>query len=78
MSDIFEKLNDLNIVFAKRKLECFHIDIENEAFIKKISMWLQKIVNSSYEMFACMEDFIQKNELGFDAMKPLDKPQNSF
>ena len=29
LSDIFEKLNDLNIIFARKKLECFHIDIQN-------------------------------------------------
>ena len=34
-------------------------------------MWLQKVANSSYEMFTCMESFTQENELGFDAMKPL-------
>ena len=42
-----------------------------EAFMKKISIWLQKVANFLYEMFACMEDFIQENELGFDAMKSL-------
>ena len=40
--------------------------------MKKISIWLQKVGNSSYEMFTCMENFIQENELGFDAMKPLE------
>ena len=71
LSDIFEKLNNLNFIFARRKLECFHIDIQNRSIHEKISIWLQKVVNSSYEMFMCMEDFIQENELGFDAMKPL-------
>ena len=39
--------------------------------MKKISIWLQKVANSSYEMFTYMKDFIEENELGFDAMKPL-------
>ena len=42
-----------------------------EAFMKKISIWLQKVANFSYEMFTCMEDFIQENELVFDAIKLL-------
>ena len=39
--------------------------------MKKISIWIQKVANSSHEMFACVEDFVQENELGFDPMKLL-------
>ena len=39
--------------------------------MKKISTWLQKAANSSHEIFTCMEDFIQENKPGFDAIKPL-------
>ena len=76
LSDIFEKLNDLNLSLQGENLNVFTLIFKIEAFTKKISTWLQKVANSSYEMFTCMEDFIQENELGFDAMKPLDKSQN--
>ena len=71
MSDIFEKLNDLNLSLQGENSNAFTLIFKIKAFMKKISIWLQKVANSLYEMFTCMEDFIQENELGFDAMKPL-------
>ena len=71
LSDIFEKLNDLNLSLQGENSNVFTLIFKIEAFMKKISIWLQNVANSSYEIFTCMEDFIQENELGFDATKPL-------
>ena len=81
-SDIFEKLNDLNLPLQGENSHVFTLMSKIEAFMKKISIWLQKVANSSFEMFTCMEDYIPENELGFDAMKSLvinhDKPKTHF
>ena len=71
MSDIFEKLDNPNLSLQEENSNVFTLISKIEVFMKKISIWLQKVANSSYEMFMCMEDFIQENELGFDAIKPL-------
>ena len=71
LSDIFKKLNNLNLSLQGENSNVFTLIFKTEAFMKKISIWLQKVANSSNEMFTCMEDFSQENELGFDAMKPL-------
>ena len=71
LSDIFEKLNDLNLSLQGQNSNVFILISKIEAFVKKITIWLHKVASSSYEMFTCMEDFIQENELGFDTMKPL-------
>ena len=71
LSDIVEKLNNLNLSLEVENSNVFTLISKIEAFKKKISIWLQKVANSSYEMSTCMEDFIQENELSFDAMKPL-------
>ena len=70
-SDIYKKLNNLNLSLQGENSNFFTLISKVEVFIKKVSIWLQKIANSLYEMFTCMEDFIQENELGFDAIKPL-------
>ena len=71
LPDVFEKLNDLNLSLPGENSNLFTLIFKIEAFMKKISIWLQKVANFSYEMFACIEGFVQENELGFDAMKPL-------
>ena len=71
LSDIFEKLNNLNLSLQGENSNAFTLVSKIKAFMKKISIWLQKVANSSHEMFACMEDFIQENELGFDLINHL-------
>ena len=58
LSDIFEKLNDLNLSLQGQNSNVFILISKIEAFMKKITIWLHKVANSSYEMFTCMKDFI--------------------
>jgi hypothetical protein len=38
-------------------------------FVKKISIWKQKVVNGNIDMFPWTNDFIEENELGLEAIK---------
>jgi hypothetical protein len=71
LSDIFEKLNELNLSLQGENTNVFTLISKIQAFMKKINIWLRKVTNNSYEMFSCMEDFITDNELSFDVIKQI-------
>ncbi len=71
LSDILDKLNELNISLQGGNTNVFTLISKIQAFMKKINIWLIKVKNNSYEMFSCMEDFITENELSFEVIKPI-------
>ena len=63
LSDIFEKLNELNMSLQGENTHIFVLNGKIQAFIKKISIWKTKVRNGSFEMFSYTNDFITENNL---------------
>ena len=63
LSDLFEKLNELNISLQGENTNTFLLKNKIQAFIIKLAMWLQKGANDSFEMFSYTQDFIVEKSL---------------
>ncbi|CAH1102132.1 unnamed protein product [Psylliodes chrysocephalus] len=63
LSDIFEKLNDLNLSLQGKSTNVLILANKIKAFCKKISLWIDEISAENYEMFACLEKFSEENNI---------------
>ena len=62
MSDIFAKLNDLNLSLQGKNCDIFTSNDKIESFIKKINIWKSRVEKNSFEMFSGVDNFvIEKN-----------------
>ena len=63
LSDIFEKLNDLNLSLQGRNCNVFTSNDKIESFIKKINIRKNMVEKDSFEMFCSINDLlIEKND----------------
>jgi len=67
LSDIFEKLNDLNLSLQGRNVNIFTSHDKIESFIKKINIWKSRVEKDSFEIFTETDNFIVEKNLS----KPL-------
>jgi hypothetical protein len=60
-TDIFEKLTELNISLQGENANILLLHVKRTVFVKKISVWKQKLVNGNIDMFPWTNDFIEEN-----------------
>ncbi|XP_023242879.1 SCAN domain-containing protein 3-like [Centruroides sculpturatus] len=60
LSDIFEKLNDLNLSLQGKNCNIFTSNDKIESFIKKIKIWQSRVEKNSFEMFSSIDNFISE------------------
>lgn len=58
LSDIFAKLNDLNLSLQGKNCDIFTSNDKIESFIKKISIWKSRVEKNSFEMFSSVDNFV--------------------
>ena len=63
LSDIFGKLNDLNISLQGKKCNIFTFKDRIEAFIKKLTIWKSRTEDGNLEMFAATDDYLTEKNL---------------
>ena len=63
LSDIFRKLNDLNISLQGEKCNIFTFKDRIEAFIKKLTIWNSRTEDGNFEMFAATDDYLTEKNL---------------
>ncbi|KAK9737230.1 hypothetical protein QE152_g10896 [Popillia japonica] len=62
LSDIFAKLNDLNLSLQGKNCDIFTSNDKIESFIKKINIWKSMVEKNSFEMFSSVDNvIIEKN-----------------
>ena len=71
LSDLFEKLNELNLSLQGESTNVFTLKSKIGAFIKKLSIWKLKVENDSFEMFSFTEEFLANNDVELNVIKPL-------
>ena len=71
LSDLFEKLNELNVSLQGENTNIFLLKNKIQAFIIKLAMWLQKCANDSFEMFSYTQDFIVEKKFNVDFIKSI-------
>ena len=71
LSDLLEKLNELNLSLQGENTNIFTLKSKIEAFIKKLNIWKQKVENGSFEMFSFTEEFLTNNDVESNVIKPL-------
>lgn len=71
LSDLLEKLNELNLSLQGENTNIFTLKSKIEAFIKKLNIWKQKVENNSFEMFSYTEEFLASNDVEANVLKPL-------
>ena len=72
LSDLLEKLNELNLSLLGEKTNIFTLKSRiDEAFIKKLNIWKQKVENGSFKMFSFTEEFLANNDVESNVSKPL-------
>ena len=71
LSDVLEKLNQLNLSLQGENNNIFTLKSKIEAFIKKLNIWIQKAQNDSFEMFLSTDDFLASNDVETDVIKPI-------
>ena len=71
MSDLFEKLNELNLSLHGESINVFTLKSKIGAFIKKLSIWKLKVENDSFEMFSFTEEFLANNDVELNMIKSL-------
>uniref|UniRef100_A0A834RDR4 Zinc finger BED domain-containing protein 5 n=1 Tax=Sarcoptes scabiei TaxID=52283 RepID=A0A834RDR4_SARSC len=64
LSDLFEKLSELNITLNDRKMNIVNQQEKISAFVKKIHLWIQKF-NQEYinDCFPTLHQFVTSNQL---------------
>ena len=63
LSDIFGKLNDLNMSLQGKKCNIFTFNDRIEAFIKKLTIWKSRTEDGNLEMFAATDDYLTEKHL---------------
>lgn len=58
LSDIFAKLNDLNLSLQGKNCDIFTSNDKIESFIKKINIWKSRVEKNSFEMFSSVDNFV--------------------
>ena len=71
LSDLFEKLNELNLSLQEESTNVFTLKSKIGAFIKKLSIWKLKVENDPFEMFSFTEEFLANNDVEINVIKPL-------
>lgn len=61
LTDIFTKLNELNLCLQGTVVNIFKVEDKIEAIIKKIDLWSKRIQNGVYESFPTLNDFIESS-----------------
>jgi hypothetical protein len=68
LTDIFEKLSELNTSLQGESANVLLLHNKITAFVKKISIRKQKVVNGNIDMFLWTHDFIEENKLGLEVI----------
>ena len=63
LSEIFGKLNDLNISLQGKKCNIYTFKDRIEAFIKKLTIWKNRTDDGNLEMFAATDDYLTEKNL---------------
>lgn len=63
LSDIFSRLNELNLGLQGLSTTIFNVRDKIEAMIKKLNLWLNCMENNNTEVFPTLHDFLCANEL---------------
>lgn len=72
LTDIFEKLNELNTNLQGKGCDNVLVACDKIlSFTKKLSIWKQKISNGNIDMFPCICDFIETKRLNLTPFKNL-------
>lgn len=69
LSDIFEKLNELNLSLQGTYTNIFNLGNKIQAFVKKINVWKSLVTNDRFEMFSYTNDFVTENNLDCNFIK---------
>jgi hypothetical protein len=69
LTDIFEKLNELNTSLQGENANIFLLHDKITVYVTKISIWKQKVVNGNTDMFPWTNDFNEEDELGLAVIK---------
>lgn len=69
LSDIFEKLNELNLSLQGTYTNIFNLSNKIQAFVKKINVWKSLVTNDRFEMFSYTNDFVTENNLDCNFIK---------
>ena len=70
LSDIFSRLNELNLGLQGVSATIFNVRDKIEAMIKKLNLWLNCTENNNTEVFPTLHEFLCANELCLtDSMK---------
>lgn len=61
LSDIFEKLNELNLSLQGKASTIFTLRSKIGGFLAKLDIWRKRVQDGSYEMFSTTEDYLVEN-----------------
>jgi hypothetical protein len=67
LSDIFSKLNELNISMQGRTVHIFSARDKINSMKKKLLLWCQRVSSNDTECFECLHSFLEENEIPVDA-----------
>ena len=71
LSDVLEKLNQLNLSLQGENNNIFTLQSVLKAFFKKLNIWIQRAQNDSLKMFSSTDDFLASNNVETDVIKPV-------
>ena len=72
LSDLLEKQNKLNLSLLGENTNIFTLKSKiDEAFIKKLNIWKQKVEYGSFEMLSFTEEFLANNDVESKVIIPL-------
>ncbi|XP_014349988.2 zinc finger BED domain-containing protein 5-like [Latimeria chalumnae] len=67
LSDIFSRLNDLNLGLQGKNITIFNVRDKIEAFIKKLQLWVSRVRENHFDTFETLDSFLAENELTLDS-----------
>lgn len=78
LSDLFDKLNNLNLSLQGAKENIITISCKLKAFNEKLDFWMKKVNNNQLEIFPGVDAFPIKNQILGEIIKTLENLQASF
>jgi len=63
LSDVFLKLNTLNLILQNSALTTFQVTDKVESFVKKLEYWKSCIENNQPEIFETLHDFLCETDM---------------
>ncbi|XP_060855173.1 zinc finger BED domain-containing protein 5-like [Metopolophium dirhodum] len=63
LSDVFLKLNNLNLTLQNSAVTIFQVNDKIESFVKKLEFWKTCIENNQPEIFEALHDFLSETDM---------------